>query len=289
MDTSDRLRKYEPDKIALLVFFALGLFVAFLISSSRYSGPAKAGTRLIRRIKYEGISSFLDTESRRTFFLIKSDPRRAIGFSMETYDDSNDTSEFEINSASLLYMPGRGGQEKLSYFRCDQKFDRFSWKSETVRAGGSMGVELSLDEGQNLSIRRLGLNGVERSYKLDIVVIPDYLLDLVFVEMAQSVYRKIIINILEHDGTITPALIQKQKIPHDGGGRNTLGAKDILTLELLDDRDYSQTVYIDGEGKIFRVILDQERRYILDRSSAEEVRGIFPERADFILRTEKTQ
>jgi hypothetical protein len=287
MDTTNRLRKYEPDKIALLGFFALGLFIAFLISSSRYSGPARAGSRLIGRIKQKGISSFLDTESLRTFFLIKSGSGGAIGFSMETYVDSNDTSEFEINSASMLYMPGRGGREKLSYFRCDQRFDRFNWKSETVRAAGSIGVELSLDEGQNLSVRRLGLNGFQRNYKLDSVVIPDYLLDFVLVEMSQTGYRKIIVDILEHDGMITPALIQK--MPLDGSDRDALGAADILKLELLDGRGYSQRAYIDGEGKIFRVKLTQESTYILERSSAEEIRDIFPERADFILRTEKVQ
>ena len=285
MDASNRLRKYEPDKIALLAFFALGLFIAFLVSSSRYSGPARAGTRLIGRIKYKGISSFLDTESSRTFFLIKSDARRALGFSMEAYADSNGTSEFEINSMSMLYMPGRGGQEKLSYFRCDQRFDRFSWKSETVGAGGSLGVELSLDEGRNLSIRRMGLSGVQRSYHLDSVVIPDYLLDLALSEMAQSVYRKIIINILEQDGTITPALVQR--IAHDSGDRGAQLAADVLRLDLLDNRGYSQIVSFDGEGKIFQVRLNQESTYVLDRSSAEEVRDIFPERADFILGTEK--
>ena len=287
MDADNRLRKYEPDKIALLVFFSLGLLFAFLISSSRYSGPARAGDRLIGRIKYKGISSFIDTGSSRTFYLIKSDSRRTLGFSMETYADSNDSSEYEIDSASMLYMPGRGGQEKLGYFRCDQRFDRFSWKNETVGAGGSIGVELSLDEEKNLSVRRLGLNGNQRTYKLDSVVIPDYLLDLVLIEMSKSGYRKIIVNILEHDGMITPALIQKQKIPRDGGGRDALGAKDVLTLELLDDRRYLQTVFFDGDGKIIHVRLDQERTYLLDRSSAQEVRDIFPERADFILRTEK--
>lgn len=287
MDTANHLRKYEPDKIALLVFFALSLFIAFLISSSRYSGPARAGSRLIGRIKQKGISSFLDTESLRTFFLIKSGSRGAIGFSMETYVDSNDRSGFEINSASMLYMPGRGGQEQLSYFSSDQRFDRFSWKSETVSAAGSIGVELRLEEDQNLSVRRLGLNGVQRNYKLDSVVIPDYLLDLVLVEMSQTGYRKVIIDILEHDGMITPALIQK--MPLDGGDRDTLGAADILKLELLDGRGYSQIVFFDGEGKIFKVILNQERTYILERSSAEEIRDIFPERADFILQTDKVQ
>ncbi|MHC4213945.1 MAG: hypothetical protein ACYSWP_11285 [Planctomycetota bacterium] len=141
MDASNRLRKYEPDKIALLVFFALGLLIAFLISSSRYSGPARAGSRLIGRIKYNGISSLLDIEAYRTFF------------------------EYEVNSASMLYMPGRGGQEKLSYFRCDQRFDRFSWKSETVRTGGSIGVELSLDEGQNRSKPEHPKIGIQRCPK----------------------------------------------------------------------------------------------------------------------------
>ena len=279
MDASNRLRKYEPDKIALLVFFALGLLIAFLISSSRYSGPAKAGKHLIGRIKYNNISSFLDIDDKRTFFLIKSDSRRVIGFFMESYADSNNTSEYEINSASILYIPGRGGQEKLSYFRCDQRFDRFSWKSETVRAGGSIGAELSLDESQNLIIRKLGLNAVQSNYKLDSVVIPDYLLDLVLIEMYQSKYRKIIVNILEQDGTITPALIQNLN-------RNGV---DYLELKSLDDRQYSQIVSFDGEGKISEVILIQEKTYILERSSAEEIRDLFPERADFILRTQKVQ
>jgi hypothetical protein len=113
------------------------------------------------------------------------------------------------------------------------------------------------------------------------------LLDLVLIEMAQSVYTKIIVNILEHDGMITPAMIQKQKIPRAGGGRVTHGAKDVLTLELLDDRRYLQTIYFDDDGKIFHVRLDQEKTYFLYRSSAEEVRDIFPERANFILGTEK--
>ena len=58
----------------------------------------------------------------------------------------------------------------------------------------------------------------------------------------------------------------------------------IFNLAYLDGRGFSQRVYLDGQGQIYRSLIQQENTYALDRTSIEDVVREFPEHAQRILR-----
>jgi hypothetical protein len=281
MDSLDRLRKYEPDKIALLAFFAVGLLIAYLITATKYTWPAGAGAKIIQNIKQQGLSSFLDDEDNQSFFIIKNDEEHAIGFAMSVQDDANDFSDFRINSASIVYIAGRSGQEQITYFRCDESFDEFNWRTEIVGPVGRIGMNVTGNHDGTIIIDN-STSRTQQSFKLETAAVPNQLLDVVFTELLQSRYRSIIIDIIESDGKVSTATIRK--IRRTVGENNRHQTTTVLEVNLLDNRQYSQIVYFDDQGEILRIMLKREQIYILDRSDPEEVRRLFPDRVNQFLR-----
>ena len=75
MDKTYGTKKYEADKIVFLCLFISALLIARLITSSRYTRPLKAGSKVVAEIKSRGINSFLSNQNRQDFFLDRKSTR----------------------------------------------------------------------------------------------------------------------------------------------------------------------------------------------------------------------
>lgn len=281
MDETYPAKKYEADKIALLGFFIIGLVIAGFMTSSRYTGPLKAGSELVAEIKRKGISTFLDSRGRQTFFLIRNPRGRVIGFTMDVFTDSASDPRFYIQSASLLYIRGKYGREQVTFFKSDNSFNEFPWRSETAGPAGRSGTDVLLGEDGLLTVTKSGPSKTLPGYKPGPASIPNFLVDLVFAQMLESGRSKIIVDIIEPAGTTTAALISRIETRHPAAAEERAAC--VLKLELLNNRGFSEEVYFDGQGKISKILLQHNGTYLLERTTAETVLGQFPERADFIL------
>lgn len=286
MDETYPAKKYEADKIALLGLFVVGLVIAGFMTFSRYTGPLKAGSEVIAEIKRKGISTFLDSQGRQTFFLIRNARGRIIGFTMDVFTDSTSDPKFDIQSASLLYIRGKYGQEQVTFFKSDNSFDEFSWRSETAGPAGRGGTDILLGEDGLLTVTKSGRSKTLPGYKPGPASIPNFLVDLVFAQMLESGRSKIIVDIIEPAGTTTAALVSRIQAQDSAAAEERAAC--VLKLELLNNRGFSEEVYFDGQGKISKILLQQNGICLLERTTAETVLGQFPERADFILQNNET-
>jgi hypothetical protein len=283
MDETYETKKYEADKLALLGLFAVGLLIARFITSSRSTRPSKAGREVVAEIKRKGIYSFLNEQDRQSFFLIKNMTGHTIGFTMDVFGNSAPDAKLNIQSAGLLYTRGKYGQEQLTLLQSDDSFDEFSWKTETTSPTGRSRTEILLEKDGVLTVTRLARTKRTQKYKPGPASIPDFLLDLVFTQMLESNHRKIIVDTINTDGSLGKVVISKMKNKLPGPPKAEPAYK--LKVQFLGDRRFSQEVHLDSRGHISKIW--QDDTYRLERTNAENILKLFPERADYILQKNK--
>ena len=285
MDGIGQKRKYPTDNIAMVMLLVASLAVAYLITYSRYAGPRKAGAQIVTQIKRKGISSFLDEHSRQSFFVIKDQKATPVGFTMDVFSDTPADNRFPISSAGLVYMRPthqRPSWEQLALFRCDDSFNEFLWKSETVRSGERTAADIILGPDGMLTITQLGPKRQRQEYRPDPALMPDFLIEMLFTEILGSRHKKIIVETITAEGKARELAVSKTR--RTDSDPPPAEAEYVLNVAFRDKPGFFQKVYFDNQGRISLISLMQDGLYFLERTSFEAVLRQFPERANLILR-----
>jgi len=130
-----------------------------------------------------------------------------------------------------------------------------------------------------MTVRDFNLENKEETYQLNAAAIPDVFLELISGRMLISSYEKIVLDLIEADGTITPVFISKIS-----GQENK---NYLLRMELLNRKGFFEQIYLDSDMRIYKRLLQQEGAYVLKRADSDDILREFPERADYILQKNK--
>ena len=244
-----------------------------------------AGSEIIAEIKSAGVEYFLDSQSRRAFFLIKDAKMRIIGFAMDVLTDSGAEVQLNIQATSLLYIRSRYAREQAASFQSDSSFAEFAWKNEIASRLGKSGTEVVLGKDGVMTVRKSSQQAEEKKYQPGPAAVPAVLLEILFGQMLDSDHKKIIVDIIEADGKITPTLIARIEPQGPAAGEGEAGY--VLTVELLNGRGFYEQVYLDNQKRISKRLLRQEGTYILERTSQKEILRQFPKWSDYILQKKK--
>ncbi|MHC4476429.1 MAG: hypothetical protein ACYTEL_12325 [Planctomycetota bacterium] len=287
MDVTYLTKKYEADKIALLGLLALGLLIARFMASSRYTGPLKAGRQVIAEIKRKGISSFYHNQSRQSYFLIRDVKPDPVGFTMDTGAELVTGGELNIRMATVLYIQGRftqDRQDRFVSFQSNDSFEQYHWRSRTVAPRAKTGSEIVMAPDGTLTVIRSGQRKKPPPYKPPANSIPDFLLDLVIMQMLESDFQKIIVETINDDGRIDETVIHRGPDIHSAPDEQLYSFSVGFASRPAETFRY----FLDGRGQISRIVIHQDRVYLLERTSPEQVLELFPERSDYILPDEET-
>jgi hypothetical protein len=253
----------------------------------------EAGGKIVAEIKNKGLDSFLASAGNRqgqdqeSFFLIKDAGERTIGFTMEALSCPESG---QFSAMSFYYIRGRYDQEQATFFQSKNNLDEFVWKSQTSGPGGRSGAEIVLGKDGTMTVKEFDWQTKEKIYQISLAAIPDILGEFTFSQMLDSNQKEILVDIIEADGKITPALISKTETPRPSALQNRSGADAaveeaayVFKVELLDGRGFSEQVYLDDQRQISRRLLQQEDTYTLERTVAENILREFPEQGSFFL------
>jgi hypothetical protein len=282
MDKAQIIEKYEADKIALLALFAMGLLIARQITSSRYTGPLKAGRQVVAAIREKGISSFYQNRQRQTYFLIRSESRRPVGFRLDVISDTA-SGRMNVGMATVRYERGRPVRERLMAFRSDDSFETFQWSAQAVGPAIRVLTEVVLSEDGTVTVKRSDQRRNPPSYKPPATSIPGLLLDLVFAQMLESDYRKIIVETIDDKGLPVEVVVHRS----DEAGSSDYGPIYRFNVDSEGLGGSSQQVYVDNEGRILRKLIEQDMVRLWERTDAETILREFPERSNHILRSDE--
>ena len=130
-----------------------------------------------------------------------------------------------------------------------------------------------------MTVRKPAAQTKEKNYQPGPAAIPEVLFEMLLEEILNRYYEKIIVDIIEAGGTITPILISKAETEHTITDEET---PYVLTVEFLSRPRSSQQIYLDNQKQISKILLKQQG-ISLERSDAENVIREFPERSDYIL------
>jgi hypothetical protein len=256
----------------------------------------EAGSKIVAEIKGKGLDSFLASVGnkqawdRESFFLIKDARERTIGFTMEVLGSPEPE---RFGAGSFYYIRGRHEQEQITFFQSGNNLTEFVWKSETSGPSGRSGVEIVLDKNEIMTVKEFDLQAKEKDYQISPAAIPDVLGKCIFSQMLDSDQKEIFVDIIEADGKITPALISRIEVSPSFAPQNRSSGADVaqeeaaylFRMEFLDGRGFSEQVYLDGQRRILRRLLQQESTYTLERTNAENILREFPEQGSYILQS----
>jgi len=243
----------------------------------------KAGSKIIKEIKNTGVDYSLDNRSRQDFFIIKSNADRPIGFTIDIIVDAETDDRFNIKAQSFTYvrLNGRRISEDVSIFESDNTFSEFVWSSKTA---DRKAIRLALDDTGTVTIQEIGRKVKERKYSLNPAAVPNILSDLALRRMIDSDAEKMVIDIINAGGDITPTFVAKSKT-EDITEQKT--AEYVLLVESLAQKNTSQKIYLNSQGEIIKKVLDYEGISTFQRLTLKEIAKYFPEKADMILQKSK--
>jgi len=258
-----------------------------------------AGSKIVAEIKGKGLDSFLsspeDGQDRESFFLIKDARGRTVGFTMEVLGSHFATpqvqaarpqngdalelapeAQLNILAMSFYYIRGRYDQEQATFFQSDNNLKEFVWRSKTSGPSGRSSAEIVLGKDGIMTIKEFGRRDKEKDYRISPAAIPDVLGEFVFSQMLDSHWKEILVDIIETDGRITPALVSRTDVAGEE-------AAYVFRVEPLDGRGFFEQVYLDDQRQVSRRLLQQKNAYTLERTIAENILREFPEQGSYIL------
>lgn len=283
MDLTYLTKKYEADKIALLGLLALGLLIGRFMASSRYTGPLKAGRQVVAEIRQKGISSFYQNQARQSYFLIRNEKHHPVGFRMDTAAELGTGGELNVQMATVLYIR-RLGQDRFMSFQSNDSFEQYHLRSRTVAPRTRTGSEIVMAQDGTLTVIGSGQRKKPPPYKPPANSIPDFLIDLVIMQMLESDFQKVIVETINDDGRIDETVIHRGPDIHSAPDEQLYSFSVGFASRPAETFRY----FLDGRGQISRIVIHQDRVYLLERTSPEQVLELFPERSDYILPDEET-
>ncbi len=245
----------------------------------------EAGSEIIAEIKSKGLDSFLEDQSQEVFFLIKNARGRTIGFMMNVLINSEPDAQLNIQAAGFFYIADQYARKRVTSFQSDNSFDNFVARSETSSLAGRSGAELILKKGVGLTVKRFTKPAEEKIYQLSPAAIPDVFDEQLFSQLLDRDHRKIIVDIIEANGTIMPVHICRIETEDIGVAGEQ--AAYVLKVELLDGQGFFEQVYFDDQKRIFKRVIWHGDKYILESATEEEVLRQFPKQANYILQKNK--
>jgi hypothetical protein len=263
----------------------------------------EAGSKIVAEIKGKGLDSFLASVgnklapsgaeagqewNRETFFLIKDARERTIGFTMEVLGSLEPE---RFGARSFYYIRGQPEQEQVTFFQSGNNLTEFVWKSETSSPGGRNGVEIVSDKNGIMTVKEFDLQAKEKTYQISPAAIPDVFGEFILGQMLDTNEMEILVDIIEPDGKITPALVSRTDAHSPAVLQSQNSEADVAVgetvyvfkMEFLDGRGFSEQVYLDGRRRISRMLLQQESTYTFERTDAENILREFPEQGSYIL------
>ena len=278
----------EVRESAAEVDLARDVFKAIAKSLSITDSPLiEAAATVIAQMKDKGLAGSLNNKNRQGLFLIGDWRRRIIGFTTDILIDTGGASELNIEAMGLYYTRGPFLHEEMTSFQSDNRFDRFTWKTESVAAERSS-IEIVLKDEGLLTVTKSGEPNGASSYHTGDTAAPEVLLEQLLAQIIDCGIEEALVDVITPDARIVPIHISQIK-PQD----TTADQSDPYMIKLmpLSGRGFFQLIYLDSQKKISRTEQQSferiEDRYYFNRAEPEDVAKRFPERSEFILQSDK--
>jgi hypothetical protein len=248
----------------------------------RDNSKLDTGKETVAKIKSEGLDSFLVNKDKQKNFMITNSRKRNIGFALEVLLDSDSSDDFNIQAASHFYLTGQENQEQGASYRGKNSIEEFVWQSQTLEATNKTYSKTVLDETGIVTVVKYSNVGMrENRYELGPTMIPEIFIEPILSQMLQDGIDEIIVDIIDSEGRIIPVFISY--IEADKDITKNPDAIYVFRIDFISKQDFSEHVYLDRQKQISRIILHQNRQYILEKTTLENIAQAFPEQADIIL------
>ena len=240
----------------------------------------EAGGEIIAEIKNKQISTFLNNQPYENLFIIRDTKGNPIGFTMDRLD-CNQHTPLNIEGVSSFYLRRPYAQQQIASFKSDDRFDELVCRTDFGSVFCAKTTELQLEKPASLTVSKLSPQAEKKIYHVGPAAIPEFFFDQLLSQMLDGDYKQIVVDIIETDGRIVPALISKADMT---AGDDKEDAEYLLNMEILDGRGFFQKIYLNSQKQTIKMLFQQKDLYVLEKTDLENIVKEFPEQAGHILK-----
>jgi hypothetical protein len=246
-----------------------------IIDSINYKedNPVKAGIEIVTQIKNVGVDTLLDKQNGQACYFIRDSANRNIGFTIDLLDVVETGEESYISGSSHLFSAGNVPQRQDTMFRADKNLRQYILQSQTDTRTNRTNVKINLDESGTIYVISQNRG---RKYPDSSNVIPSIFIELLIRRIAKDKIQEAVIDIIDSDGRISSVLFSLK--PEE----NSENISNVVSIESLDGRGFSETFYLDGDNRITKAVIHEESGYYLEKTDIESIQKEFPGQTDFI-------
>jgi hypothetical protein len=239
------------------------------------------GQKIVALIRGKGLAQAMGISKRQEYFLVSEDGSSE-GFEVNLYARAESDASLNVRMIDSYYVRSLGGMEGV--LQTNDRFDRFLWISSVLSSRGARNkaVEMRLDDDATMSVR-IGGARYAQEYVPGPAAIPDPLSPAVYREMIAADIPQAIIDFIDLQGRILPAIVQLQKRSSDAND----GFAYVVTVKYCDQTGLSQELYLDADEQIAKGVVAGQNSYLLTRGSKETILAEFPLWLDYITSIEK--
>lgn len=239
----------------------------------------EAGGKTVTELKNKQISSLLENRSYESFFIITDTKGNPAGFTIDMFAAGNQT-PLNIEGTSSFYLQRPLPEQQIISFKSDDGFNEFTCRADSGSVFGAKTTEVQLDKITTVTVRKLAPPAEKKIYHVGPAAVPEFFIDQLLSQFLDSTYKQIIVDIIEADGKIVPALISRTDIT---GADDKDNASYLLNMEILDGSGSSQKTYLNSRKQILKISLQQKDLYVLEKTDLENIVKQFPEQAGYVL------
>jgi hypothetical protein len=260
-----------------------------IINSIQFTdnGLLRAGAEILAQIRQQGLDNLLASnpqynQNPQLLCLLSNERGQATGFTMDVLADAGSGEELNIRAAGYYYIRQRPPREMVTFFQTDNRLQKFVWKTEMSGQTGTGGVQITADDPNAMTVNRFDADK-ENRYMLNPAAIPDILLDFAFGKMLDTEHNKILLDSINSYGTVTLLLVSRMP---DADINDRKDYQYVFKTELLDGHGFSSVIYLDNQRQMVRTLLNEEQTYSAERTDAQSILRLFPERSEIVRRRE---
>jgi len=258
-----------------------------LLGSVRFedNGLLEAGSKAVAEIRRRGLSRFLENHNRQSLYLIRDGRGRAIGFTADVFVNQNLQQQMQVKAAGIFYVRSGYDRERVSSFESDDRLRRFRWNTEFADALGNLilqrvGTQVTVEQDGTMTVTSSDPQRSKEQLCLGPVSVPDVLIGVVLEQLVDSGVQRCMLDLIQPDGTVTPVLVHRLELKPETAKQKIAYAFHLL---LLDGQGYYERLYLDGNKRIVRAVLQQEDLILFEQAELSEVVRLFPEKAKYLF------
>ena len=261
------------------------------------TGFVQVGIDVVGELKLRGLSKTSLEKDEPVFYRVLDSGKKDIGYLIDIFFNPLSGNGQEPTSAAYAFLLQNQGWSRDSVFFSSDKLEEFTWRTKTLEStlrqrliGRTRIQQRQMEEtvstiyyqgGNRIRIEKHSNDLQVRNVEISDAAVAGVVLEAVYVGLLSRAVEQAVVDVIDSDGKVEPALIKVLKKPF----QQEKAAYGVRTEYIGSGLSYE--TYFDEEMRVIGKNHNYNGIIILERTDIDEIISGFSDQADFILQKAK--